>query len=517
MPLSRARHTHPRSVRPVQRRVLPCPAQPSPRLQHRFGDYAIHPRRDSRLSSTPIQRALDDENVEEKAKLFLKCQKEEREMIQSLNEKLAKFSKKTSEESYRSFGGDLAKIRDEINKRHNTMAAVMKDYAETDDQGVRRTFFAEIHGKAQNDLEARFEKLSDQTVVGDEDHEPHKHRFLAHMFQSTLFETGRGRFDELMEHLGDRKINIFPVGLNGPQAGVADPDTDNPKIEKTDKRNKKKDKKLLEKVGGNLSKFVEGRRKLGDQRKANPKKSEVGDLQVNMDKYQKLFPIYYGHGENHDVQAYTSPMFTAIHHEVGHMVNALKGKSGRKADKFGGDEGPLSKLTDDEEIFNISLDKYSDKAFSDELHLPTRIAHGAIGGLSAMTDTMSHADLSGSITKWDELTYKRKYARRKALLEKIKTHTGLAWGPHTKWKSKPATVSSIGEDLANLPDSSKKMDQLLRAIKKKAATASGTKSKRRKEATKSFYALLAEMDLDSDEGLRAAHESLTEHAKTHFK
>ncbi len=325
-----------------------------------------------------------------------------------------------------------------------------------------------------------------------------KNRFLSYVLQSMKFETGAGRVKELMRLIGNRTITINTLEMGGPKAGQLDPENDNPKSEKTDKRDKNKDKELLKKVGGNLAEFVKEKRKLGDRRIVNPDSKNIGNLQIFMDSSDKLLPVYYGLRKNEEVEAYTSPMFTAVHHELGHLTNALKGKHGRKEDKYSDEKG-LSGLTDEEELYNISLDKFSDKAFSDELRLPERIAHTSFGGLDkgSFNDELDEKLLSSDMRLWDEKTYGRK--KYYDLIDTIKTITDESWSKHTSWRFKPSGVQTIAAEIKEINGNTNDIKKQLETVKKYAIKFKDEKSSDRTEVTQKFYEALAKMSLDSEE------------------
>jgi hypothetical protein len=310
---------------------------------------------------------------------------------------------------------------------------------------------------------------------------------------------------------------IDTLAIGGPKAGQNDPDTDNPKSEKTDARDKVADAQLLKKVGGNLAEFVKEKQKLPDTRAVNPKKEEIGNLKVFMDRSDKLLPIYYGLKGSEDVKAFASPMFTAVHHELGHLANALKGKHGKKADKYTGQEGNLANLTDEEELQNISLDKFSDKAFTDELGLPERIAHGSLGGLDlASPDGLNEAGLFSDMQMWDEKTYGKKKKLYHALLTQIKTIADKYWGKYTNWKFKPSGVKKIAEAVTTIGSKSETITNQIALIKKLATTAKGGDASSRTEVTIKFYDVLAAMSIDSEDKMNATSVELKKILDTWF-
>ncbi|HEX5432951.1 MAG TPA: hypothetical protein VFY05_01835, partial [Candidatus Angelobacter sp.] len=305
---------------------------------------------------------------------------------------------------------------------------------------------------------------------------------------------------------GDRQVVIGARRFGAPLAGLERPE-DDPKSQKTDARDKRADQQLLHEKGGNLAEFIKAKRAQGETRVANPEKATIGNVQVDMDSSQQLLPVYFGLTGSKEVNAYTAPLFTAIHHELGHAVNRLKGVHGRKTDRYTPDEGLLSGLTDEEELQNISLDRYSDKAFTDELNLSERIAHGAFTNLDAQERPFTEQDLKGALETWDKRTYKMDELRS-GLLQKIRSVAFKDWTPFTFHGSAPAGVLKIQKALSPLQTSRKGIIGQLNQVQKLALSSHENPSSTRTKTTAEFYRVLASMRFDSPERLTAAGETL---------
>lgn len=464
-----------------------------------------------------LQMVLDDKNVDKKAKDFLQYHAEEAELIKAANKLLDEYSKKSSHENFTKLNDALPDLRDEINEKTDLMAGIIGEYALCKVKEVRKTFLDTVLEKDSSEMGPLFDKLIAQTTLGQEVDEKFKNRFLSYTLQSSKFATGEGRVKELMSLLGDRNIVINTLALGGPKAGQANPDVDNPKSEKSNARDKQADANLLKKVGGNLAEFVKEKQKAPDPRTVNPKKDEIGNLQIFMDKSDKLLPVYYGLQGDENVKAYASPMFTAVHHELGHLTNALKGQHGKKSDKYTGSEGALASLTDEEELQNISLDKFSDKAFTDELGLPERIAHGSLGGLDlASPDGLSEGQLFSDMQMWDERTYGKKKKLYHSLLTHIKTIADKYWGKYTNWKFKPSGVKKIAAAVETIGSRSDVITGQITAVKKLAATAKSGDASSRTEVTIKFYDVLSAISIDSEEQINVTIVELKKILATWF-
>ncbi|HET6991337.1 MAG TPA: DUF4157 domain-containing protein, partial [Bacteroidia bacterium] len=316
-----------------------------------------------------IQRVLNAMNVAAKAGQFLTAHNAERDLIIEANNLLKAFSEHATATTFNAVDQRLSAIRDAASVQTNTQAALIQEYIDTADEAVRKTFLDAVLQKDSAVLKPLFNTLINQTTLGAAVDPVYKRRFLSYVLQGMKFPSGEGRFTELMGLLGGRNIEINQM-LLGPSAGLQNPDVENVMGEKTNVRDRNADAELLEQHDGNLSEFIRAKAAGGDQRTANPLRVGIGNVAVNMERNQTVFPIFYGHTATKDVQAFTAPMFAANHHELGHVINKLKGKAGVHADRYDHRDGALSNLTDEEEVHNISLDQYSDKAMSTDLQLP---------------------------------------------------------------------------------------------------------------------------------------------------
>ncbi len=428
-------------------------------------------------------------------------------MIRQANTLLANYSNDATDVNFNLLNQALPGIRDKITEQTELQAGIMCEYAACGTEAVRKAFLDTVLAKDSSEMRPLFDQLLSQITLGEGVDEKFKHRFLASVLQSSKFATGAGRVKELVGLLGERKVVIDKLTYGGPKAGLEDFDTDNPKSEKLNARDPSADAKLLKEAGGNLAEFVKAKRGTEAARVENPKKTEIRNVTVLMDSSQQLLPVYYGLTPQKQVQAYTSPMFTAVHHELGHVVNALKGKGGRKADKYTADDDDLLFLTDEEELENISLDRYSDKAFTDEIGLPERIAHHAFTGLDAATPQLNQDFMKQDLQRWDERTYKVD-EKRLGLLRKIKSLVNQDWSPYTLNGVRPAGVTRIANALAALQTTRKGVLQQLNAVRQLALGSHGQLSVARSKTTSKFYEVVATMKFNTPEELAAAHDAL---------
>ncbi|MEO1083330.1 MAG: hypothetical protein AAFY88_03730 [Acidobacteriota bacterium] len=480
---------------------------------------------------------LDGTNARAKAARLRRLHDLERRHHDALNVRLAAYSQAPTPRGLNAVNTDAKALRDRLNAIHNEMAGLTAEYAASTNRGHRRLFMENFVGRAaySHGLEARFKDFADRTELDATDRHAadiHKNRFLAHSLQNLRFATGRGRFNELMTAIDvgrtrrdpKRKIKISTRTVGAPKAGLAAV-SDLPYGHKTDVRNAGADAALLRGRGGNLREFVEQKRLAGDRRVANPNRRRIGDLQVLMDRgamvgprgnqtfESPLLPVYYGHNQRQEVEAYTAPIHTAFHHEIGHLTNSLKGIEGPAHDRYRGGLGPM---TNEEELYNIHLDRHSDEVLSNEMRLPTRIAHTSFGGLDAGTADLRHDLMSQDLANWDDRTHRVRHKR--ALLAAIKSSVDSdQWGQYTKgWRSRPQTVRSVRGRLGRIPRAGGDMGATLAAIRRDAVAAHIAGNSNRNAATAAFYNVLRTMDLNSRAGLRAATAAVSVHRATHL-
>lgn len=444
-----------------------------------------------------VQRILNAKNVISKGQQFLAAHEAERQLIIQANTLLTAFSEHASGSTLKALNTKLLPIRDATYAQTNAQSDLIQEYIDTADEAIRKTFLDTVLQKDSAVLKPLFNTLINQTPLGMGVDIAYKRKFLSYVLQGMKFIAGEGRFIELMGLLGDRNIEINHLP-EGPSAGLAS-EQDDPLGEKTNRRNKATDANLLEEHDGNLSEFIKTKFGGADTRGANPAAGTIGDARVNMASDQQLFPIYYGHTATKDVQAFTSPMFAANHHELGHVVNKLKGKAGFRDDRYRGD-GILTHLTDEEEVYNISIDQHSDKALTTNLGLPERIAHGAMSKLDANTPEVNGDYMFEDLNKWDKHTYNLSPGRKKAL-ELIKRIADANWKEYTKYGSKPSGVKKIMTEVGSIKNMGLGMKKQLEAIRKIAITAAGEKSSDRKFQTSKFYEILSQMIVDTKNGL----------------
>jgi hypothetical protein len=230
-----------------------------------------------------------------------------------------------------------------------------------------------------------------------------------------------------------------------------------------------------------------------------------------MDRAQLGFPVTLGMTGRKDVRAFSQHTFTAMHHELGHVVNALKGKHGRHGERF---TGALSGLTDEEELQNINLDQYSDNRLSREMGLPERISHGSQVGLTAMQpDELTAQDLNTTgLERWNTRTYNMGPSRQ-AVLQKIRDISHADWNDYTSFWSVPDTVKKIRTATDRLLTGVTGIRKQLDLVQYYAQHAGGGS---RHEVTAEFYDLLRDMDVDSIDSLNATRIALNNLEGQHF-
>jgi hypothetical protein len=359
-----------------------------------------------------VQRVIDAKNVEIKATKFIQSAQEEWGIINTINMLLAEYSRFPTVDLFEMARAQIQDAREKIKDIHNRQAALLGEYLDQgSDAKAKQIFLRTIIPHIDDQDIALVNRVADKVqkqdpTQPDDQFEHLRNRYLSFVVQVLSTKTGTLRLREFNRLLGDENIrlDLLPTGF---QAGFAN-DVDTAKSQKQEDRDVEVDQKIWKAVGENIPRFIEERfGKMGeDRRTPNLQTGQTGDLLVYLEKFQKLFPLYIGQGEAGQVAMFTSPLFTAIHHETGHVVNLLK-RLGGGENKYTSNEGPFRKLADEEEVYNISVDRYSDKAMSQELGLPERIAHGSFMALYAGNESFSEREAQESMQTWGQLTGQR--------------------------------------------------------------------------------------------------------------
>jgi hypothetical protein len=456
-----------------------------------------------------IQRVLNTVNVEKKAEDFLICHQKEAKQISLANTLLDIYSNSTSKENLAKFNSQIEPIREEIVRLNDIQASIVGEYIHCETEETRKAFLDIVLSKNSDEIRPLFDKLINQTSLAQDVDESFKHTFLSYVLQSCKFTTGEGRVKDLMSVIGDRNIEIDILPFDAPKAGVKTVE-DLAFAEKENPRDKKGDSESIENSFGSLAGFINEKREEGDTRVENSEKDKLGDLSLVMDKSREILPIHYGLTRGKDVQAFTTPMFMAIHHELGHLTNLLKGKHGRKSDKYLLEGGILAKLTDEEELHNISIDTFSDAIFSGELGLPERVAHGIYSELNKLNKTLTLEESQKNIGELEELTFNLVKPRKK-LAQKISGITAGNWKPYTSgiW-SKPDGVKEIAKVFPTLNNTSKGLRVQLESAKNLATGYGKQDSSNRAEVTIAFYSKVASMVLDNRLDLQISIDAMDE-------
>jgi hypothetical protein len=345
-------------------------------------------------------------NVARKIELFNECNRKEKKEIGNVNLLLTHYSRLPTLDIFEMVQLQMAQARERIREIHTEQAELLGQYMASASEEAKLAFLTGIIPEFEKSDGELFRLIAGRVTredgQSDEDFQLLRNRYLAYIAQGLGTQTGKNRLVEFGDLLGKRLISLGMVGAEF-MAGFSDLGDIN-KGQKEEDRVPEDDLELLKEVDGNIPAFIEARfGSTGEKvaRTPNKQAGETGTLDIRLERGMHLFPVFLGKGEE-GVELFSSPLFAAMHHETGHIVNYLKGMSGGK-NKYGKD-GPLSVLTDEEEIYNISLDRYSDKVLSQEMHLPERIAHKAFTGLSNGVNTLSEKETFDQMQQWRGLT-----------------------------------------------------------------------------------------------------------------
>lgn len=505
---------------------FPSSKHPTPPIEKVIQEFSL-----SRQPEKVIQRAFqDDKEAQEQARKFFEYHEQEKTHIIRANAALTTYYalESPTKKNYEDLKAELTAIRTTISANTGQMADIIKKYQETDNKELRYKFLEALNEDYDPTLCGLFNKLVGQTVIEEGKEEDCKNRFLVYVLQSMFFQTGMARFRELMSLLGDRKIFIHPRAIL--QAGLEEAD---PLAEKENSLDETEDRDLFESKDSDFMEFIESKREQGDKRIANRQMDEVqttkeekkqdethsssqelqehtiGDLALIMEQHKLLFPVFWGAqktGKIHKIQAFTPPMFTSIHHEVGHLINYLKRKVGKSGESYSSDS-PLNTFNNEEELYNISIDPYGDHAFSQELGLPERISHK---GLITMDALNSESYPPHPETEYSEL--------KDNILSKIRDIVNSNWNAYTIRKKKPDTVSRISNLTGTTGDTTTPATshQILIKIQQLSKKASSSSSTRRQTTTKDFYQILSNLTISSEISLIQTLSYLNKFQKQYF-
>ncbi|MFN8393641.1 MAG: M91 family zinc metallopeptidase [Bacteroidia bacterium] len=365
---------------------------------------------------------LTKQNVAQKIKDFNTCNQQEQREIGVVNALLLEYSRIPTVDFYEMAQEQMLAARARIRLLHERQAELIGHFLDGKSTKEAQQAFLEgvVPGIEELDpalfqrIAARISRPEEQTL---EEFIELRNRYLAYIVQGLRTKTGYARLEEFEGLLGKKEIVLGSIGAEF-GAGFQHDDQDTPKGQKQEDRDPIADELLLQSLGGNIPEFIRDR--FGKMnRTPGSQKGKTGNLAVYLERYKMLFPMYFGNGKKGGVEMFTSPLFTAMHHETGHLVNYLKGTSGGK-NKYTRpkqtkeeeskiipqtEEGKLlENLTDEEEVYNISIDKYSDRAMSEELSLPERFAHKAYMGMVFGSDGWSEQEVHAMLTKWQKLS-----------------------------------------------------------------------------------------------------------------
>ncbi len=368
---------------------------------HKY-DKTLHVKKDE-------DKFISKENVGGKIKEFNHCKDQEAQEVWKVNTLLKAYSAMPTLDVHDRLQQQIPEARIKIGLFHQRQAQLITHFMNgVSNVEAKRSFlqgiipkFEETDPELVESILSRLDKFNSDQM--DEEFTLLKGRLLTYVIQGLGTVTGKARLKEFGGLLGDkRRIGLGTTAIEM-GAGLADQD-DEAFAHKQDGRNQKEDGERIATLKDNIPAFIDQRFGKEAPRTPNPQKDKVGNLMVLLDRDKKLFPVYIGQTDKGNVEMFSSPLFTAMHHETGHAVNFLKGMGGG-GNKYKWDKNTLIHLTDEEEVHNISLDQHSDKAMSRELGLPHRIAHKSYLGFDySQEEIQVESEYHGELQKWKGLS-----------------------------------------------------------------------------------------------------------------
>jgi hypothetical protein len=466
-----------------------------------------------------VQRMKDEKEAANAARLFLELTVQEAKIIRKINDELEKFSLKPDKKLFETTEELIHAAQKDIGTISEKQAMIISAYAEAGAE-IRSAFIQGYFPKLPKDfgkgeyepeglddkptydaewLQSLFDTLVAQTAAQSEDEELYRFRYLAYALQSMRDPIGTNQIRHLLALVGkDRKI-VIGQGVRTDMSAGPTKLEDNEKATKTDSGKPENDSDLMEQAQGNLYVFMQLKYGKEIEREANPDAKDIGDVQVNLDKDTYLFPIFAGITKD-QVLLFTTPKFTSVHHENGHLISMLQGKAGLgKQHKY---KEALATLTSQEEAFNIFGSPRSDRAYAQLLGLPVRFDHKTL--ITYIEGAANWNDWAEMLVKSEKLTIGEVPAIQRDAARELAVLVAADWSGKTKYKSKPKGVVAIGTAMTKVKGAA----QELLAAKDSALESLKRKSGNRTKATQDLYDLLAGLDVTDSESLTAFREGI---------
>lgn len=450
----------------------------------------------------PAQLFEDDIEAAKAGAVFRKLSNKEYDLNREATRLLQFVQSNLVEHNHKLLMKDLEVCRRKIKVLHVSLVDIIQQYEADNNGGHQLAFFsAYLAGKVDNeelvaDIRNIFNGVMAKTDPN-EGMEVARQRFLMFMMQGLSDDIGIEQYRALNENLGhDHRLKIDEHSRFGLSGGLQDKEWDEGFSTKEDDGDIHLDEQLWTQGGGTLVGYLREKLALPYDRQPNPNTDQISDMQLNMDTNDDLLAIFAGVNDEDKIKFFAPPKKMTVHHEVGHMNSMLEGKSGG-GKRLG---GKFSKLTDQEELYNIWLGPRSDRAYGQSLGYPERFEHQTLITYSGPGAYDSFDDFKDVFWTANELTA----SIPELVTGEICRLVNSSWGKVTKgfFNDIPDGVNEI-KALVN------GLEPNLVAIREAAIRNRDHGTEKLYPFTREFYNTLAGMDIDNPQAMRALYHRLS--------
>lgn len=344
-------------------------------LQRSVGNQVVSRMLRAPADAPLLQRAWGEaEEAIKAAQIFRKLSGDEMEIIADVNELLLSFSRSMLQSTFALLQQVIARAIDQIEAIHGKHQQIVDDYL--DSAPKLQSLFMATYDNGDELAEAR-KQVFDQIARATKDNAPKlRARFLSYTLQGLSYTQGFERLLSFVELLGDRTIELDQLPQNM-MAGLSDGGDQEKSVRVDRSETAKRLDQDFRTSKKSLQDFLLSLKQ--DKREENPQAQGIGNVSVVLDKsatgvVPPLFPIYGGEQDG-EATLYSAPKHTAIHHELGHVINYLEGKGSTGKEHTFEPGSLLAQAQNTEEIYNLVNNPAGDYQYHKSLGLPGRTSY----------------------------------------------------------------------------------------------------------------------------------------------
>lgn len=453
-----------------------------------------------KMGHQPIQMFEDEGASRKKANRFMQWSDEERNIVTLANKFLTKFSKIPTQQMHGEMLEEIERFRQEMKYCHAKMVEIFDEYELADPQmqgyfwdelqqinpqatGILPSSPEEQEPMGAMDKMGVFNRIMEQTKLAGNDQSlaPYRSRFLTFAMQGMQDNLGVAQYGLLDQLLGEREIKI-DLNSRSNLSGGMEVFEHSEFARKTNPHDQNQLNDEFEMTGGTGMAYLHSKDLEQDMRMPNPNRDQIGNMQVNMDTGNELMPIFAGDKKGNP-ELFTCPKKMAVHHEVGHMISMLQGKSGQ------GHKPPnqMTSMSDQEEMYNIWEGPRSDRVYCEEMGLPTRFDHGSLNPYFGQYGNDEYDDFAEPLKKGHRFLNNPAELREKIETE-VKRLVYSSWGSKVQNGFTPSGVSKMRPFFGNFS-----IEDAIKIAKEVRTQISND----RDPFTQKFYNLVAALDFNN--------------------